>query len=236
MGLANLFKLEMLTIVAYKDRRRGPADKIASFDAMFNPETITQKYEIRYGKQQAIGSSGKAQNFAMVAPPELNLNLVLDGSGTTESGLLQLVPSPGVAERVKTFLELSSALNGDLHEPNYLVLRWGAISFNCRLSSVEVAYTNFGRDGKPIRATLDIRLIADETVDDLQKADRKASPDVSHSRVVKAGDTLPLLASEVYGSSAWHLWVAQANGLDAIRRLTPGQRLSFPPLPDAARG
>lgn len=234
MGLGNLFKLEMLKIVAYKDRKRGAGDKIDTFEAMFNPETITQKYEIKYAKPQAIGSSGNTQNFIKTAPPELNLHLVLDGSGTTEMGLMQLFPSPSVSKRVKTFLDLTCAMNDALHEPNYLVVQWGDINFNCRLASVDISYTNFDRDGKPIRATLDIRLISDETVDDLQKADRKSSPDVSHSRVVKAGDTLPLLAKEIYGSSAYHLWVAQANGLDDIRRLTPGQLLSFPPLPEKA--
>lgn len=236
MGLANLFKLEMLRIVAYKDRKRGIADKIDTFEAMFNPETITQKYEIKYAKQQAIGSSGNAQTFTRAAPPELNLHLVLDGSGTTDMGLARLMPSPGVPERVRSFLGLAWAMNGDLHEPNYLVVQWGDIHFNCRLASVDVSYTNFDRDGKPIRATLDVKLISDETADDLQKMERKASPDVSHSRVVKAGDTLPLLAKEIYGSCAWHLWVARANGLDDIRRLAPGQRLFFPPLPGQAGG
>lgn len=231
MKLSNLFKLEMLKIVAYGDRRRGLADKIGTFEAMFNPETITQKYEIKYAKPQGIGSSGNTQTFTKVAPPELNLHLVLDGSGTTEMGLTQLLPSPGVPERVKAFLDLTHAMNSALHEPNFLVVQWGDIHFNCRLASVDVSYTNFNREGKPIRATLEVKLISDETADDLQKMDRKSSPDVSHSRVVKAGDTLPLLAKEIYGSSSWHLWVAQANGLDDIRRLTPGQRLSFPPLP-----
>lgn len=234
MGLANLFKLEMLKVVAYKARARGPGDKIDTFEAMFNPETITQKYEIKYAKPQAIGSSGTTQTFTKTAPPELNLHLVLDGSGTTEMGLLQLFPAPTVPERVKQFLDLAFAMNGDLHEPNYLVVQWGDIHFNCRLASADVAYTNFDRDGKPIRATLEIKLISDETADDLQKTERKSSPDVSHSRVVVAGDTLPLLAKEIYGSSAWHVWVARANGLDDIRHLMPGRRLFFPPLPAEA--
>jgi nucleoid-associated protein YgaU len=236
MGLGNLFKLEMLKIVAYKDRNRGAGDSVGEFEAMFNPETITQKYEIKYAKPQAIGSSGNTQNFTKTAPPELSLHLVLDGSGTTEMGLMQLFPSDSVSKRVKRFLDLTCTMNDALHEPNYLVVKWGDINFNCRLSSVDVSYTNFDRDGTPIRATLEIKLISDETIDDMQKMDRKASPDVSHSRVVKAGDTLPLLAKEIYGSSAYHLWVAQANGLDEIRRLTPGQRLSFPPLPEKAGG
>lgn len=233
MGLGDLFKLEKLKITAYKTRGRGAGDKIGTFEAMFNPESIKRKYEILYGKNQGISSSGAALNYAKNKPSDLNLNLVLDGSGTTEMGVAQLFATQTVAERITQFLALTFDMNGDIHEPNFLVVEWGSLfqPFKCRLGSVDIHYTQFDRDGTPLRANLDIRLIADESVDDLQKIERKSSPDLSHSRLVKAGDTLPLLSKEIYGSSAHYLWVAQANGLDEIRRLTPGQRLVFPPLP-----
>jgi nucleoid-associated protein YgaU len=48
--------------------------------------------------------------------------------------------------------------------------------------------------------------------------------------VVKSGDTLPLLAKEIYGSSEYYLRVAEVNGIDDFRNLTPGQQIIFPPL------
>lgn len=234
MGLGDhLFKLEKLKIVAYKKRSRQPADKIDTFEAMFNPESIAQKYEIQYDKSQGMGSSGSSLNYTKSKPSDLSLSLVLDGTGTTAMGVMQLVPPKTVSERVKQFLDLTFDMNGLIHEPNYLVVEWAGLlePFSCRLGSVDVRYTHFDRDGKPLRATLEIKLISDQSIDDLQKKERKSSPDLSHSRVVEAGDTLPLLAKEIYGSSAHYLWVAQANDLDEIRRLTPGQRLVFPPLP-----
>jgi nucleoid-associated protein YgaU len=53
---------------------------------------------------------------------------------------------------------------------------------------------------------------------------------VSHSRVVRRCDTLPLLTAEVYGTSVHYLRVARANGLSHFRDLVPGQTLLFPPL------
>ena len=149
-------------------------------------------------------------------------------------GIAKLKPTKTVASRVNDFLKLAFRMNGDIHEPNYLKVSWGDLwgesAYNCWLGSVDINYSNFDRDGSPLRATLDVNLISDETAEDLKKKERKSSPDLSHVRIVKAGDTLPLLAKEIYGSSAYLLWVAQANGLDEIRRLTPGQRLVFPPL------
>jgi nucleoid-associated protein YgaU len=47
---------------------------------------------------------------------------------------------------------------------------------------------------------------------------------------VKSGDTLPLLAKEIYGSSRYYLRLAQVNHIDDFRNLQPGQEIIFPPL------
>jgi nucleoid-associated protein YgaU len=106
----------------------------------------------------------------------------------------------------------------------------GGLIFSCRLSSVNVTYTSFDRDGAPLRAELDINLISDEDAKKRAALENKTSPDLMHSRTVKNGDTLPLLAKEIYGSASYYLRVAQINGLDDFRNLTPGQELFFPPL------
>jgi hypothetical protein len=234
MGLDDLlYKLDKLSITGFLDVERGKkigSDAESTFEAMFNPESISRSYEIKYGVNQAIGSSGKEQKYARSNPPDLSLTLILDGSGTTQMGIMQLSSPPTVSARIERFLKIAFTLNGNIHQPNFLVLKWGDITFPCRLSTLNIRYTSFDRGGKPLRAELDIKLISDESVDDLQKEERKSSPDLSHSRIVKAGDTLPLLAKEIYGSSTHYLWVAKANGLDEFRRLTPGQRLIFPPL------
>lgn len=232
MGLGDrLFKLEKLRIVGYKDVMREESGKVGVFEAMFNPESLSQSYEILYGKNQGIGTAGKAQRYASNLPSDLILSLILDAGVTGEPGIAQPASQKTVAERVDDFLKVTFQLNGDIHQPNYLVLTWGSFRVFCRLGSLNIRYTSFDRSGNPLRADLDIRLVSDESPGDLQKKARTSSPDLSHSRIVKAGDTLPALAKEVYGSSSHYLWVAQANDLDGFRHLTPGHRLIFPPLP-----
>lgn len=106
----------------------------------------------------------------------------------------------------------------------------GGLIFSCRLSSVNVTYTSFNRDGSPMRAELDVVLFSDQDVKSRMAKENKHSPDLTHQRTVRSGDTLPLLSKEVYGTSAHYLRVAQVNNLDNFRSLTPGQVLSFPPL------
>ena len=231
--LENLFKLEKLKIEAYSDvERRKPVGK--PFEAMFNPESFSRKFEIVYGNSQGINSSDKSANFSRNAPAELNLKLILDGTGVNELEMLVLPlglsNTKKVSERVEEFLKLTFYMNSSTHEPNYLKVLWGDLSFSCRLSSVNINYTNFDRSGHALRAELDLQLISDEDVKKRLAKENKQSPDVTHSRTVMAGDTLPLLTNQIYGSSAHYLKVAQFNQLDDFRNLTPGQQLYFPPL------
>ena len=62
------------------------------------------------------------------------------------------------------------------------------------------------------------------------KKERKSSPDLTHRRVVKAGDHLSLMCAEIYGDPSYYLQVAAANGLDDYRHLVPGQTIRFPPI------
>jgi len=231
MALLERVKLQKLTIKAYKERLRTTA--AGSFEAMYNPASFAQTYEIEYyGKgQQAIGTSDTEAKYRLSKPRELRLNLILDGTGVQDMGVTRLAGQKSVSDRVKEFLDVSFDMNGDIHEPNFLVIEWGdRLNFSCRLAKADINYTSFNPDGSPLRAELDIILVSDEDVHLRQRKENKSSPDLTHRRVVKSGDTLPLLAKEIYGSSRYYLRVAQVNELDDFRRLTPGQELHFPPL------
>ena len=230
MALKNPFKLEKLKIKAYKSRKRSTGDLVGTFAAMFNPESWKEKYEITYGKNQGFNSAGKEVGYARSKPSDLNLKLILDGTGATQFGIELLGKQKTVSERVKEFVDLTFRMNGSIHEPNFLVVEWGDRLFSCRLGSAEVNYTSFNRDGTALRAELDVVLLGDKDVKKRMAEENKTSPDLTHSRIVKNGDTLPLLTKEVYGSSVHYLRVAEINNLDDFRNLLPGQEIHFPPL------
>ena len=171
------------------------------------------------------------------------MELIFDGSGVDVDafgGTNLDVSAAGPARRrsvgdqVKAFLRTCYDVRSDTHEPARLRLTWDkgvlGANFECRLQSVDVHYTSFDRDGSPLRAELSAVFV--EAVDPSKKAAmaRLSSPDLTHRRVVVAGDTLPLLCDEIYGSAAHYLRVAEVNGLDDFRMLKPGQELSFPPF------
>lgn len=239
MGLFSKMKLKKLTIKAYAKKARSGIP-IGTFEAMYNPKSFSQKYEIEYGKNQGFNSTNSRVNYARSKPRVLNLKLILDGTEVEQMGL-SLGAKKTVSERVKQFLDLTFRMNGQIHEPNYLMVEWGGkddggLIFSCRLGDVDVSYTSFDRDGSPLRAELDINLISDQDVKKRMAEENKSSPDLTHSIIVKAGDTLPLLTQQIYGTSAYYLRVAQVNNLNDFRNLTPGQELFFPPLDSQLQG
>jgi hypothetical protein len=218
----DLFKLEKLKVQAFeKDERKTP---IGEFEAMFNPASIKQSHGITWSQK------GKKKVFHRSEPSLLSLTLVLDGTGVTEMGIVSLFEK-SVADRVKEFMTTAFKVTPKIHEPNYLLVMWGdVLRFKCRVLKVDVNYTKFDRSGAALRAELAITFVADVKLEEAAKKIPVSSPDLSHSRVIRAGDTLPLLTSELYGSAASYLEVARYNDIDHFRELVPGRKISFPPL------
>ena len=102
------------------------------------------------------------------------------------------------------------------------------------LLRADITYKLFNADGTPLRAVMEATF--SENRDDATRVaeSNDSSPDLTHVRTVKAGDTLPLLAHKIYGDSAYYLEVARINRVDNFRQLVPGQKLIFPPIEKTA--
>lgn len=233
MGLLPSFKLQKLTIYAYADVQRSGLPK-AKFEVMYNPTSISMSHQNVFEDLQGINTFGRQARYSYARSESLAVDLVIDGNGVSDFALVRLIEgAKSVSEQIEAFLALSFYMDGEAHEPRFLRLEWGdgvLKHFDCRLDHVDIKYTSFARSGAPLRAELSVSFIAD--VDEAKQASAisKASPDLSHVRVVRSGDTLPQLCQEIYGSPLHYLRVAQYNRLNHFRDLTPGTTLIFPPL------
>ncbi len=247
MGLGNLFKLAKLTIEAYTKVERDANSKLNKgldgsnkLEVQYNPESLTTKHSSSFQAKQGIALPGAQGRWSHSQSKELSVKLIFDGTNVGYMGVELLKHRPTVAEQVKTFLSLCYNVQSESHEPAFLTLKWGTGvlgpgGFECRLESVEIKYLAFERDGSPQRAELNAKFI--EAVDPKKKNAqlRLSSPDLTHRRVVRSGDTLPLLCQEIYGSAEHYLRVAEVNGLDHFRELEPGAELFFPPFDRSER-
>ena len=238
MSLLNLFKLEKLHIEAFTNEARTTPANPPRMEVMFNPTSYKRTHAIAYQSQrrQGINTPSRPARYAYTPPGDISFQLVFDGTGVSNIGLAQgllALAGAGVKKDIAKFEKLCLKMNGDIHEPNFLKIRWGDFTFSGRLKSLDITYKLFDESGDPLRAELDVSFVEDKSPQTIFREAGKSSPDLTHVRIVKAGDTLPLLCKEIYGSSAHYLKVAAENDLDDFRRLVPGQKLRFPPLETA---
>jgi hypothetical protein len=230
--LENLCKDEKLTITAFTNAKRSGRG-IKSIRVAVNPQMYSTRHEHRYARYRAINSSKHTATYAYSLGEELNLQLMFIDGSITDYGLSALEGrSKNVPEQIRDFLSTCYLMNGDIHEPNFLNIKWGEVNFDCKLKNLDIKYTSFECDGTARKAELDVVFIEDLPKDKIAKLEGKSSPDLTHVIIVKAGDTLPLLTEKVYGADhkSLYLEVARVNRLDNFRNLQLGQRIFFPPL------
>jgi len=109
-------------------------------------------------------------------------------------------------------------------------LVWGTLIFKGRATEVSINYKLFNANGEPIRAIVKVKFKGSIEEKLRIAKENKSSPDLTHERIIKAGDTLPLMCQRIYGEARRYVQVAEYNGLTNFRSLLPGQRLLFPPI------
>jgi hypothetical protein len=250
MGLFDKAKLEKLTLRAFKPLT-GPNDKPEVSDApgdtytvQVNPNSYSFNHLLNYSYQRGQGLSAGEAVYRDSSPIHLEFEFLFDGTGVVpKPSTLGDIPLVGaiasalapdapfvVMNEIKNFNSLAYKVVGKTHRPRYLLLVWGSLVFPCVLSSVDYRFTLFKEDGTPLRAVAKCVFCESRPRVEVELEENKTSPDLTHLRDVRDGDTLPLLAYDVYGSAQLYLEVARVNKLINFRRLRSASRLSFPPL------
>lgn len=220
--MADRGTLEKLMIKAY-ELPDYSGEPVGAFTAYVNPNEITLSYEMEYDSAQGSGTTNSRMNFKKMKPGDLSLTFFIDGTGARGAAV-------DVQQKVEEF-QTVTGYNGRIHRPNYLKVMWGTMQVKrCVLKNASIAYKLFKPDGVPLRAVITANF-TDNSDDQTRVATAKdKSADLTHIRLVKAGDTLPALCYKVYGDPVYYLEIAQANRIDHFRELTPGTRIFFPPL------
>jgi hypothetical protein len=231
--------LVKLTILPFDDSEtiQAGAPSGPPFIAQFNPETYTDTTEIELAPTEpAHGDAGQEAKFKAIKPKTFTMDLLLDGTGYSPApppagALDSLLPSSGLS--VVAQIELFKAVTGfagNVHRPRYLMLVWGKLVVTCVLESFSIAYKLFTPEGLPLRATISATFKEHKDSAQAELEKNLASPDISHARPVIDGEHLPTVVNEIYKSPKHYVAVAEANGLDTLRRIAAGSTLLLPPL------
>jgi nucleoid-associated protein YgaU len=232
--MAETGKLEKMLILAFSDSEKAEngglpeADDV--FEALINPEGYSLSYKLRFSDAaQGQGTSGQQLKYEYTEPEEISFEFLFDNTGIIDG-----TPRDSIADDLKRFKEVVIEYKGDSHEPRHFKLVWGENSiFKGRVTELSISYKLFKPDGTPIRASAFVKFKS--SIEEQKRAaqEDKSSPDLTHLRKVKAGDTLPLMCYRIYGDPQYYLQVAAVNGITNFRQLQPGTDLFFPPIEKA---
>jgi hypothetical protein len=217
--------IERLKINAYESDTFSKSKLVDSFEVMLNPESYSRTFKIKQNASEGIGKSGADIKFESYAPETITLDFIIDGTGVIDSQKDQ-----SVSDQIKKFNDLTFKYNGNIHRNNFLSLNWGDLTFLCVLKQYSIKYTLFDPEGKPLRATLSATF-DEHTSPKMESAEsERESPDLTHVRIVREGDTLPGLCEKIYNEPGHYLKVAKFNRMGSFRRLTVGSEIYFPQL------
>ncbi|MDI1257350.1 MAG: LysM peptidoglycan-binding domain-containing protein [Flavobacterium sp.] len=214
------------------------------FTALVNPTKYSLSYKNEYIDKSPPGSAESNLQFVKVTSPAFDLEFLLDGTGVTEgargNALVNKIIGKAskrttVAEQFDQFLKTTGKYDGQIHKPYELEIEWGVLKFEGVMLEFSVDFTLFSPEGYPLRGIIKAKFQGSTDIDLAAAKANKRSPDLTHKRLVKDGDTLTQMTKNIYGDSKYYLEVAKANGLINFRQLIPGSLIYFPPLDKKAQ-
>jgi hypothetical protein len=226
-------KLEKLVIHSFANRDFSGEDTSKKFSTPINPETFTKNFKVSVNTERGHGSPGAEVKYKSTAPEELKLEFILDGTKTMEGygGDNREYINKSVEMQLQDFLHCAYNMDGKIHRPRFLIVFWGSeINFRCVLSNLDINYTLFEPDGRPLRVKINATFLKHKSAAELIEEKKLSSPDLTHYRQVKEGDRLDLMTFSIYNESKYFLQVGNANNLTSVRRVKPGIELYFPPF------
>jgi nucleoid-associated protein YgaU len=202
----------------------------AQIKCWFNPTQYSITKQNAWSvKPPAAGKKGppKAQ-FGGVQPKELSLDLLFDASDSSKDVRKEVIDK--LFEMMEPDPSLASAQSKKSARPPMVTFSWGEVVLKAVAKSLNVQYTLFHPDGKPIRAAVKLSLmeVPEGGLDVGQNPTTRG--EVTRAHVVRDGDTLQSIAFTAYRDpSRWRV-IAEANDIDDPMSLERGRALAIPRL------
>lgn len=186
---------------------------------LFNPTDLSLDRGSHFAAMPVPGLAMPILQYIRGESDVLNLELFLD---KTDQGR----DIDADIATLESFIKINSAL----HAPPVVDFAWGTFAFTGVITSLRERMTLFSEDGRRLRARLSLSLKSYSSAEVQLRELKLSSPDRSHTRVLREGETLAHIANEVYGDPRMWRPIALANGIERPRFVEPGTPLWIPAL------
>lgn len=224
--------LKKLKITAYSDPNCSKKKSgVEPYEVQFNPNKVDEGVKVEYTSDNPSGATDEVKKFKGISASDFKLSLTLDATGVAGPKVSKgQSKDVDIIKEIKAFKEVTCTYDGETHDVPYVNIEWGDFSFKGRLSQLNISHVLFNSQGKPLRSVLDATFTSAKDLKTQAKENGRSSPDLTHVRTVKIGDTLPLMCQGIYNDSSYYLKVAKFNNLVDFRNLEPGTEIIFPPI------
>lgn len=212
-----------------------------SVKVQFNPESLKVSFANQIVQPSGAGdqSGPAARQFVGAGTTKLSLQLwfdvtalAADGDNKDESGKA-ITDVRKLTQKVAYFI--TPQPEGDKFVPPAVRFIWGSFQFDGMMDSLDESLEWFSNEGVPLRASMSLNLsqqkITKFTFRDTRQpgaAGGAAAPGTRPLTQAPAGSTLQGLAASQGKGDNWQA-IAQANGVENPRLLTPGQLIDLNP-------
>jgi hypothetical protein len=204
-----------ITDVSHADS--DPAKKVVT--VLFNPTELSVDRSSHYASMPVPGLAMPILQYIRGESDVLSLELFLDRTDQSSD-----------IEQDLADLEGFVTIDGGLHAPPVIEFAWGKFSFTGVVTSLRQRMALFSEDGRVLRARLNLSIRSYKSAEVQLRELKLSSPDRSHVRVLREGETLAHIAYEAYGDPRMWRPIALANGVERPRFVEPGTPLLIPAL------
>ena len=224
-------KINKLTFTAYSDVKFKNKLGEDPYSVMINPESFKRKLSISYKTEQGNGSTASAGKFDKTKPENYSFEFIVDGTGVIPSSKKAAInEKEDVTDNIERFLKVVYNYISDSHRPPFVEIEYCELIMRCVLDSLDISYTLFHSDSRPLRAKISCSFTSVMSPEIEAKKKDDQSPDITHKRALKEGETLIAAANNIYESNFYYIDVAENNNLNNFRKIKPGTEIYFPPL------
>jgi hypothetical protein len=206
-----------LTKATLTDVSTSPAPP--PIEVLFNPTEYGIERGAFYAQLPVPGLKTPILQFIRGEAEHLVLELFLDGTNQRQKVETAL-------ESLRKFVRIDAAL----HAPPVCRFDWGDVHFQGVVVSLREKLALFDDRGAVVRARVTLTLRSYQSAEVQLRELRRQSPDRTHVRVLREGETLSRIAAEAYGDPKLWRPIAEANGIDRPRFVPPGTALVVPAL------
>lgn len=199
-------------------------------ECMFNPTKYSLSQTVAISNNMTPVTAGGTPQYGGATPMTLSMTLFFDDFASAKGD---------VTPKITTLLNWTKPIKD--HDRAPLVgFVWGGNpqleNFKGFLTRVNISYTVFRKDGRPVQAEVEIAIEGLPDPLPIQPNPTSHAAHSSRTHITIEGDTLQSVAYDELGKPTYWRGIAELNGIDDPLRLAPGTVLLIPSVADAARG